>query len=162
MLAVKSSQAPEPVGPYSQAISVGGMLYLSGQVALDPASGQMVEGGIEAQAVQVFKNLEQVLLAGDSDLEHVVKTTVLLTNMNDFAVVNSVYAKVFENNKVMPARTTFAVSALPKSALVEVDCVALRVMTRVSVEEMALAAASLAQPSAKSISGGTASDKKLS
>lgn len=126
MQQVSSASAPQPVGPYSQAVQVGGVLYVSGQIALHPATGQMVQESIQAEALQVFRNMEQVLLAGGSSLLGVVKVTVLLASMDDFAAVNEVYAKQFQLNPVLPARTTFAVLGLPKGARVELDCVAVQ------------------------------------
>ena len=120
---IKSQNAPEPIGPYSQAIEVNGFIFTSGQIALTP-DGKLIEGNIEAQARQVFENLKEVLTAAGSDLDHVVKTTIYLKNMSDFANVNDVYAGYF--GKSLPARSTVEVSRLPKDVLVEVDCIAIK------------------------------------
>ena len=119
---VHSPDAPEPIGPYSQAVKAGGMLYCSGQIPVDPKSGTIPEG-IEAQTRQVLSNLEAVLKAGGSGIEQVVKTTVFLKDMNDFPAMNAVYAKVFLE-ETAPARSTVQVAKLPKDVLVEIDAIA--------------------------------------
>ena len=119
---VSTTEAPAAVGPYSQAIRVGPFLFTAGQIPLDPQSGQIVEGDIAAQARRVLDNLAAVLRAENLDFSHIVKTTIFLTDMNDFAQVNEVYAGYFSD--VPPARSTVAVSALPKGARVEIDCIA--------------------------------------
>lgn len=121
---VSTHRAPAAVGPYSQAIATDGLLFLSGQVGLDPATGILVEGGIEEQTRQVLKNLGAVLLEGKSSYEKVVKTTVYLVDMADFETMNRVYAEYFPTLK--PARVTVAVSGLPRGARVEIDAIALR------------------------------------
>lgn len=118
---VKTSEAPAAIGPYSQAIKAGPFIYTSGQVALDPASGQLIEGGIKEQTVQVLNNLKAVLQAAGGSLQNVVKTTVFLQDINDFQAMNSIYAEYFQG--VAPARSTVQVAALPKGALVEIECV---------------------------------------
>lgn len=115
-----SSQAPKAIGPYSQAIKVDGMVYTSGQIGLN-ANGELQEG-IEAQTRQVLNNLSEVLKAGGSSLDKVVKTTIFLNNMEDFNLVNEIYAEFFGTHK--PARSTLAVKTLPKNALVEIECIA--------------------------------------
>jgi 2-iminobutanoate/2-iminopropanoate deaminase len=120
---VSTKKAPKAIGPYSQAIRTENLVFTAGQVGLDPATMTIVEGGIEAQARQVLTNLKHVLKAADSGLNFVVKTTVFLQDMNDFAAMNAVYAEFFPENP--PARSTVAVAALPKGALVEIECVAL-------------------------------------
>ncbi|PZT49065.1 deaminase [Helicobacter valdiviensis] len=115
-----SSQAPKAIGPYSQAIKVDGMIYTSGQIGLN-ANGELQEG-IEAQTRQVLNNLSEVLKAGGSSLDKVVKTTIFLNNMEDFNLVNEIYAEFFGTHK--PARSTLAVKTLPKNALVEIECIA--------------------------------------
>jgi 2-iminobutanoate/2-iminopropanoate deaminase len=121
---VRTAQAPAAIGPYSQAVIAGGLVHCSGQVALDPLTGALVGAGdVEAQAEQVLRNLAAVLAAG-SDLARVLKCTVFLADMNDFAKVNAVYARHFDGGEP-PARATVQVSRLPKDALVEIDCVAL-------------------------------------
>jgi 2-iminobutanoate/2-iminopropanoate deaminase len=122
---VSTEAAPAAIGPYSQAVRVGETLYASGQVGLDPVSGQIVEGGVEAQTVRVFENIKAVLAEAGLGFEHVVKTTVFLKNMGDFAAMNAIYAKYLAPEGVVPpARSTIAVAALPKNALVEVEIIA--------------------------------------
>jgi len=122
---VSTEAAPAAIGPYSQAVRVGETLYASGQVGLDPATGQIVEGGVEAQTVRVFENIKAVLAKAGLGFEHVVKTTVFLKNMGDFAAMNAIYAKYLAPEGVVPpARSTVAVAALPKDALVEVEIIA--------------------------------------
>lgn len=120
---VSTDKAPGAIGPYSQAIKSGGMLFCSGQIPIDPATGEFVEGGIAEQTHQVFKNLIAVLEAGGSSLDGVVKTTVFLADMNEFALMNEVYAKYFDSNK--PARATVQAARLPRDARVEIECIAL-------------------------------------
>lgn len=120
---VHSPDAPQPIGPYVQAVRAGGFLFLSGQVGIDPATGAMVAGDVVAQARQVLRNLAAVLAAGGSGLDRVVKVTVFLADMADFPRVNEVYAEAF--GAAPPARATVAVRSLPASALVEMDAVAL-------------------------------------
>lgn len=120
---VSTDKAPKAIGPYSQAIRIEGLVYTAGQVGLVPVTMEIIEGGIEAQTRQVLTNLKHVLEAADSGLNYVIKTTVFLQSMNDFAAMNSVYQEFFPENP--PARTTVAVAALPKNALVEIECVAL-------------------------------------
>ncbi len=118
-----TAKAPKAIGPYSQAIRTESMVFTAGQVGLDPASGELVEGGVEAQTRQALTNLKGVLEAADSGLGFVVKTTVFLKDMNDFAQMNGIYAEFFAKDP--PARSTVAVAALPKGALVEIEAVAL-------------------------------------
>lgn len=120
---VSTEKAPGAIGPYSQAVKAGGMIFCSGQIPIDPASGEFVEGGVAEQTDQVFKNLIAVLEAGGSSLDGVVKTTVFLADMNDFAAMNEVYAKYFDSNK--PARATVQAARLPRDAKVEIECIAL-------------------------------------
>ncbi|MBQ9521821.1 MAG: RidA family protein [Oscillospiraceae bacterium] len=121
MKAIYTPDAPEAVGPYSQAIVSGGMLYTSGQIPLDPATGTMVEGDIEQQATRVMENLGAVLRAGGSDFQHAVKVNCYLSDMSLFADFNTVYARYFTTK---PARSCVAVRELPKGALLEVEVVA--------------------------------------
>ncbi|MDE5926023.1 MAG: RidA family protein [Helicobacter sp.] len=122
MLDIVSTQnAPQAIGPYSQAMVVKGIVYTSGQIGLTP-QGILVEG-IEAQTRQVLNNLSEVLQAAGSSLQQVFKTTIFLSNMEDFALVNAIYAEFFGEHK--PARSTIAVKTLPKNALVEIECMAL-------------------------------------
>jgi len=120
---VQTDKAPKAIGPYSQAIRLEGLVFSAGQIGLDPSTGELVPGGVEAQTRQVLTNLKNVLAAADSELSFVVKTTVFLKDMNDFQKMNAVYAEFFPENP--PARSTVAVSALPKGALVEIEAVAL-------------------------------------
>ena len=122
--AVTTSAAPAPVGPYNQAVLAGGWLYCSGQIPLDPQSGAMVGGGDAASETrQVLKNLTAVLEAAGATAQHVVRTTVFLTDLADFQTVNEIYAEVFGAG-TSPARACVQVAALPKGAKVEIDCVA--------------------------------------
>ena len=119
---VSTAKAPKAIGPYSQAVQINGMIYTAGQIGLDPAAMEIVSGGIEAQTLQVLTNLKHVLEASGTDLAHVVKTTVFLADMADFAAMNTIYAQFFPENP--PARSTVAVAALPKGGLVEIEVVA--------------------------------------
>jgi 2-iminobutanoate/2-iminopropanoate deaminase len=119
---IASDAAPAPIGPYSQAVRSGKTIYCSGQIALDPTSGNLIDGDVSAQAEQVMKNLGAVLAAANCDYGDVIKTTIFLIDMNDFAAVNAVYGKYFDAGK--PARSTVAVAGLPRGARVEIDCVA--------------------------------------
>ncbi len=120
---ISTNEAPAAVGAYSQAIRIGQFVFTSGQIPLDPKSNQMVEGDIAAQARRVLDNLTAVLKAENLTMSHIVKTTIFLTDMNDFAKVNEVYASYFTDQP--PARSTVAVSALPKGANVEIECIAI-------------------------------------
>jgi 2-iminobutanoate/2-iminopropanoate deaminase len=119
---IATNNAPAAIGPYSQAIRCGNMLYSSGQIPLDPATGNMVGENITEQAEQVMKNLQAVLTEAGTDFDHVVKTTCFLANMNDFAAFNAVYGSYITS---APARSCVAVAALPKGALVEVEVIAI-------------------------------------
>ena len=119
---VSSERAPAAIGPYSQAVIVDGWIFCSGQIPIVPASGELVSGGATEQAEQVLTNLRAVLEEAGSSLERVVKTTVFLASMSDFAAMNEVYARHFGAHR--PARSTVEVGALPKGALVEIECVA--------------------------------------
>jgi 2-iminobutanoate/2-iminopropanoate deaminase len=122
--AISTTDAPAAIGPYSQAVRVGDMLFASGQVGLDPATGQIVDGGIVEQTKRVFENIKAVLAAAGADLTQVVKTTVFLKNMSDFAAMNEIYATYLAPvGTVPPARSTVAVAGLPKDALVEVEVI---------------------------------------
>jgi 2-iminobutanoate/2-iminopropanoate deaminase len=123
--AVSTKEAPAAIGPYSQAVRVGSFLYTSGQVALDPASGALVTGGVAEQTVRVIENLKAVLAAAGANLTQVVKTTVFLKNIGDFAAMNEVYGRYFAAEDVIaPARSTVEVARLPKDALVEIEIIA--------------------------------------
>lgn len=119
---IATDGAPKAIGPYSQAVREGGILYTSGQISLDPATGNIVEGGFDAQARRVFENLKAVLAAGGSSFDRVLRATVYLTDLANFQTLNSIYAEYFGDHK--PARTTVQVAALPKGSLVEIDLVA--------------------------------------
>lgn len=116
--------APAPVGPYSQAVEANGMLYCSGQIAIDPATNQVMTGDAREQTQRVMENIKSVLAAADLNFAHIVKTTIYLTNMADFAAVNEIYANYFKGN--FPARSTVAVAGLPKGVNVEVEVLAQR------------------------------------
>ena len=120
---IHTEKAPAAVGPYSQAIEVNGMVYTSGQIPLDPATGELVEGDVQAQAHQVFKNLTAVLEEAGTSMDKAVKTLCFLDDMADFAAFNEVYAEYFTEK---PARSCFAVKALPKGALCEVEVIAVK------------------------------------
>lgn len=124
LIAVNTAAAPAPVGPYNQAVQAGGLLFCSGQIALDPSSGEMVGGGdVEAETRQVLKNLQAVLAEAGCSPAQVVRTTVFLADLADFARVNALYAEVFGQG-VAPARACVQAAALPKGARVEIDCIA--------------------------------------
>ena len=120
--AVSTPGAPAAIGPYSQAIKSGQLLFLSGQIPLDPSTGQLVSGGIEAQTRQVFANIDAILQAAGGSFDHVVSATVYVADMNDFAKVNEIYATYF--SAPAPARATVQVARLPKDSLVEIQVVA--------------------------------------
>ena len=119
---IVTNEIAQPVGPFSAAVTTGQLLYLSGQVAQDPSSGKLVAGGVAEQAEQIFKNVAAILRAAGKDLSHVVKVTVFLTNIAEFAKINEIYGRHFD--KPFPARTTVAVVALPLGAQVEFDIIA--------------------------------------
>lgn len=120
---IATDQAPKAIGPYSQAIRAGNIIYTSGQIALDTATGSMVEGDFAAQARRVFENLKAVLAAGGTSFSKVIKATVYLTDLANFVTLNEIYASYFGDTK--PARTTVGVAQLPKGGLVEIDLIAL-------------------------------------
>ena len=120
---IKTTDAPGAVGPYVQAVRAGSLLFVSGQVALDPATGTLVDGGVEEQTRRVMANLDAILKAGGSGLDRVVKATVYLTDLGSFEAMNRVYASFFPGEK--PARVTVEVSRLPRNSLVEIDAIAL-------------------------------------
>ena len=120
---VSTEKAPKAIGPYSQAVRTENLVFTAGQVGLDPATMELVEGGVEAQTRQVLTNLKHVLEKAGSGLNFVVKTTVFLQDMGDFATMNAVYAEFFHEDP--PARSTIQVAGLPKGALVEIECIAL-------------------------------------
>lgn len=130
---VESKDAPEAIGPYSQAVGFNGLLFLSGQIAIDPETGEMKEGGVEPQIAQVMGNLSAVLEAAGLDFSHVIRTTIYLDDMEDFERVNKIYGQFFDTNP--PARATVEVSTLPKNALVEIDMIAARPQADENSEE---------------------------
>ena len=120
---ISTTKAPSAIGPYSQGVMVGNMVYTSGQIALSPdGSEDILSQGVEKQTIQVLKNLQAVLSEANSDKSKVIKTTIFLASMDDFSVVNEIYADFFDEHK--PARATVAVKTLPKNALVEIDAIA--------------------------------------
>ncbi|MEK6476105.1 RidA family protein [Catalinimonas sp. 4WD22] len=119
---INTSEAPAPIGPYSQAIKSGNMLYVSGQIALDTASGELINDNITEETHQVMKNLESILRAAGADFSQVVKCSIFVKNMDDFATVNEAYGQYFKQNP--PARETVEVSRLPKNVNVEISCIA--------------------------------------
>ena len=122
MKKIATNNAPAAIGPYSQAIFANGFLFSSGQIAINPKTGELVDGGITAQTRQVFANLGEVLKAIQMGFEDVVKTTVFLTDMNDFGQMNAIYSEFFTQN--LPARSAVAVKTLPKGALIEIELIA--------------------------------------
>ena len=122
--AIHTDNAPKALGPYSQAIMAGNMVFASGQVPIDPATDQFVPGGIKEQTLQALTNARNILAEAGTDLAHVVKTTVFLSDMDNFAAMNEVYAQFFQ--QPYPARSAVAVKTLPKGALVEVECIAVK------------------------------------
>jgi 2-iminobutanoate/2-iminopropanoate deaminase len=124
-IAVSTPNAPAAIGPYSQAVCVGDLLFTSGQIAIDPASGQVIAGGIAEQTRQVLENLKAIVNTAGADLSRVVKTVVFLKDMNDFAVMNAIYATYLApEGTVPPARSTVEVARLPKDMLVEIEVIA--------------------------------------
>ena len=121
---ISTTSAPGAIGPYSQAVEANGTLYISGQVAIDPATGNLVEGGITEQTTQVLKNVKAILLAAGYTLTDVLKSTCLLSDMSDFRAMNEVYAQFYTSEQ--PARAAFAVKALPLGALIEIETVAVK------------------------------------
>ncbi len=119
---VQTDTAPTPVGPYSQAVSCGGFVFCSGQIALEPGTGVLVDRDVESETARVMENLQAVLEAAGSSLSKVVKTTIFLRDINDFARVNEIYGSFFDTHP--PARSTIQVAALPKGVRVEIECIA--------------------------------------
>ena len=120
---VKTDKAPKALGPYSVGVLVGSFIFASGQLGLDPQTGEIVQGGVEAETIQALSNIRSVLEAADSGLDRVIKTTVFLRDMADFAKMNAVYGSFFKDN--FPARSTVQVAALPKAGAVEIEVIAL-------------------------------------
>lgn len=119
---VYTKNAPEPIGPYSQAIVFNNMVFISGQIAIDPESGKLIEGNIKEQTKQTIRNVENILTAAGSDISKVIKVTVYLKDINEFTAMNEIYEEYFGNSK--PARSAIEAAKLPKDALVEIDAVA--------------------------------------
>ena len=119
---IHSKRAPEPIGPYSQAIQLNNLIFASGQVAIDPETGNLINGDVKIQTKRVLENLRAVLEEAGASLDTVVKTTIYLKQMDDFEVVNEIYAGYF--NRSLPARSTIEVARLPKDVLIEIDCIA--------------------------------------
>jgi 2-iminobutanoate/2-iminopropanoate deaminase len=119
---VSTNEAPGAIGPYSQAVKAGGLVFCSGQIPIDTATGEFIPGGVAEQTEQVLKNLTAVLRAAGTGIDNVVKTTVFLADMNDFAAMNEVYGKYFSENK--PSRATVQAARLPRDARVEIECIA--------------------------------------
>ncbi|MGL1891782.1 MAG: RidA family protein [Spirochaetaceae bacterium] len=122
MKKVNTKNAPRAIGPYSQAVIYGGLIYTSGQISINPETQLFIHGGIKEQTELVIKNLSEILKSEDSSLENVIKTTIFLKNMDDFIIVNEIYNKYFMHK---PARSTVEVSRLPKDALIEIECIAI-------------------------------------
>jgi 2-iminobutanoate/2-iminopropanoate deaminase len=120
-----TDQAPAPIGPYNQAVLKGNTLYTSGQIAIDPVTGELVTDSIEAETTQVMENMKAVLLAAGMTFDHVVKATIFIIDMNDFAKINAVYGTYF-NEKTAPARETVQVSCLPKNVNIEISVIAIQ------------------------------------
>ena len=121
---ISTNNAPKAIGPYSQAVEANGMLFISGQIPIDPQTGQIVQGGIEAQTRQVLNNIQAILEAAGYGLNNVVKTTVYLKDLNDFAKMNQVYATFFDSQP--PARAAFQVARLPLDVLIEIEAIAIK------------------------------------
>jgi 2-iminobutanoate/2-iminopropanoate deaminase len=121
---IATDSAPRAIGPYSQAIVSGDLVFCAGQVGIDPATGEAVQGDVKAQTGRIIDNLAAVLAAAGTDLAHVVKTTVFLTDIGDFAAMNEVYAQKFGDHR--PARSTIGIAALPRNLRVEIECIAVR------------------------------------
>ena len=121
---IQTEKAPAPIGPYSQAVQAGNMLFISGQIAIDPETNQLISGGIKVEAIQVMKNLEAVLASANFSFENIVKTTIFLSDMNHFSDVNEVYGSYFKSD--FPARETVAVLGLPKNVNVEISVIAIK------------------------------------
>jgi 2-iminobutanoate/2-iminopropanoate deaminase len=121
---IYSKNAPNPLGPYNQAVKIADVLYTAGQIPVDPKTNELVAGGIEEQTEQVMKNLEAVLIAANTSFKQMIKTTVFLTDLNDFSTFNKIYGRFFDE-AAAPARSTVEVTALPKGALVEIEGIAI-------------------------------------
>jgi 2-iminobutanoate/2-iminopropanoate deaminase len=121
---VAAVNGPKAIGPYSPAIKSGNMLFISGQIPIDPKTGNIIEGGIEKQTVQVLENIKAQIIAGGCEMDHIVQTTIYMTNLGDFNKVNEIYAKYF--NEPYPTRATIQISALPKGSLIEIAAIAIK------------------------------------
>ena len=123
---INTPSAPAPIGPYNQAVHIGDMLFISGQICIDPATGKLNNQDIQQETHQVMHNLRSILTAADMSFHHVVKTTIFITDMNRFSEINEVYGKYFDSNSSFPARETVQVSALPKFVNVEISMIAVK------------------------------------
>jgi 2-iminobutanoate/2-iminopropanoate deaminase len=123
---INTPSAPAPIGPYNQAILAGDMLFISGQICIDPSTGALMNQDIQQETHQVMHNLRSILIAADMSFHHVVKTTIFITDMNRFSEINEVYGKYFDSNSSFPARETVQVSALPKFVNVEISMIAVK------------------------------------
>ncbi len=123
---INTPSAPAPIGPYNQGVRIGDMLFISGQICIDPATGKLNNQDIQQETHQVMHNLRAILEASDMSFHHVVKTTIFITDMNRFSEVNEVYGKYFDSNSAFPARETVQVSALPKFVNVEISMIAIK------------------------------------
>ena len=123
---INTPSAPAPIGPYNQAILAGDMLFISGQICIDPSTGALMNQDIQQETHQVMHNLRSILTAADMNFHHVVKTTIFITDMNRFSEINEVYGKYFDSNSSFPARETVQVSALPKFVNVEISMIAVK------------------------------------
>jgi 2-iminobutanoate/2-iminopropanoate deaminase len=121
---IKTDKAPKAIGPYSQAVEVAGMLFVSGQIPIDPVTGKIVPGGIKEQTIQVFKNIEAILSEAGYSFKDVVKSTCLLEEITDFQAMNEVYSSIYKDNQ--PARAAYAVKNLPLGALIEIETIAVK------------------------------------
>jgi len=119
---VSTNKAPQAIGPYSQAVRFNNLLFVSGQIPVEPESGEILKGNIKEQTIQILENLKNILTTGESSLDNVLRTTIFLTNLEDYAAVNEVYARYFEES--LPARSTVQVSRLPMDVQIEIDAIA--------------------------------------
>ncbi len=123
---ISSISAPQPIGPYSQAVYAGNFLFCSGQIGIDPKSGVLVSSGIAAETKRAFENIISILQEANLSLQDVVRVDVYITRMSDFSIVNEIYAQIFKNHSPFPARITVGVSELPKNASIEISCIAIK------------------------------------
>jgi 2-iminobutanoate/2-iminopropanoate deaminase len=124
IISVNHADLPTPIGPYSHSISYGDLIFVSGQIGIDPKSNTLKQG-IQEQTIQIFENLKAILKSNDSDLNHITKTTIFITDLKNFEVVNKIYGSYFQNQ--FPARSTIEIAALPKNAAIEIECIAVKI-----------------------------------